>query len=161
MVKKTALLLFAALIVASAAKAPDFTAKDVDGKTWSLDSLMGDKLTILSFWSTSCAPCKQELDLLDSLYGEYGDSGLSVVAINVDSKRTLSKVEPMVDAHGWDFTVLIDPDGKLMRLFKVSPIPHSVYIKPDKTILKTVIGYTKKDNAEIVKTIRNAVRGVY
>jgi len=91
----------------------------------------------------------------------YGDSGLSVIAINIDSKRTLSRVEPMVKGYGWNFTVLIDPEGKLMRLFKVSPIPHSFYIKPDKTLLKSVIGYTKKDAATIKKTVKNAIRGVY
>lgn len=161
MMKKTALLFLAAAIALTAATVPDFSAKDLDGKTWSLDSLLGSKLTIISFWSTSCAPCKEELKLLDSLYGVYGDSGLSVVAINIDSKRTLSRVEPMVKAHGWDFTVLLDPEGKLMRLFKVSPIPHSFYIKPDKTLLKSVIGYTKKDAATIIKTVRNAVHGHY
>jgi cytochrome c biogenesis protein CcmG/thiol:disulfide interchange protein DsbE len=161
MMKKALLILVAVSLIAVAGTVPDFSAKDLDGKTWSLDSLLGSKLTILSFWSTSCAPCKEELDLLDSLYGVYGDSGLSVIAVNIDSKRTLSKVEPIVDGHGWNCTVLIDPEGKLMRLFKVSPIPHSFYVKPDKKLLKSVIGYTKKDASTIIKTVRNAVHGNY
>jgi len=159
--KKVIALVLIAIVFAFAAKVAGFSGKDLDGKTWPLDSLLGSKLTIISFWSTSCAPCKEELSLLDSLYGVYGDSGLSVIAINIDSKRTLSRVEPMVKGYGWDFTVLVDPEGKLMRLFKVSPIPHSFYIKPDKTLLKSVIGYTKKDAATIKKTVKNAIRGVY
>jgi cytochrome c biogenesis protein CcmG/thiol:disulfide interchange protein DsbE len=161
MMKKVIALFLVAIVFAFAAKVADFSGKDLDGKTWTLDSLLGKKLTIISFWSTSCAPCKEELNLLDSLYGVYGDSGLSVVAVNIDSKRTLSRVEPMVKVHGWDFTVLLDPEGKLMRLFKVSPIPHSFYIKPDKELLKSVIGYTKKDAAIIINTVRNAVHGNY
>ncbi|TET22387.1 MAG: TlpA family protein disulfide reductase [Candidatus Stahlbacteria bacterium] len=161
MMKKTALMFLAAAIAISASTVPDFSAKDLDGKTWSLDSLLGSKLTIISFWSTSCAPCKEELKLLDSLYGVYGDSGISVVGVNIDSRRTLSRVKPMVKSQGWDFTVLLDPNGDLLRLFKVSPIPHSFYIKPDKELLKSVIGYTKKDAATIIKTTRNAVHGNY
>jgi cytochrome c biogenesis protein CcmG/thiol:disulfide interchange protein DsbE len=161
MMKKALLILAAVSVIAVAGTVPDFSAKDLDGKTWSLDSLLGSKLTIISFWSTSCAPCKEELDLLDSLYEVYKDSGLSVVAVNIDSKRTLSQVEPMVTGHGWDFSVLLDPEGKLMRLFKVSPIPHSFYVKPDKNLLKSVIGYTKKDAATIIKTIRSAAHGNY
>jgi peroxiredoxin len=161
MMKKTALLFFAAAIALTAAMVPDFSAKDLDGKVWSLDSLLGSKLTVISFWSTSCAPCKEELKLLDSLYGVYGDSGFSVIGINIDSRKTLSRVKPMVEGYGWDFTVLLDSQGKLMRLFKVSPIPHTFYVMPDKKLLKSVIGYTKKDAATIIKTIRNAVHGNY
>ncbi len=159
--KKVIAHLLVAIVFAFAAKVADFSGKDLDGKTWILDSLLGKKLTIISFWSTSCAPCKEELKLLDSLYGVYGDSGLSVIGINIDSRKTLSRVKPMVESYGWDFTVLLDPQGELMRLFKVSPIPHSFYIKPDKELLKSVIGYTKKDAAGIIKTIRNALRGNY
>lgn len=161
MMKKIALSFLAAAIALTAATVPDFSAKDLEGKTWSLDSLLGSKLTVISFWSTSCAPCKEELKLLDSLYGVYGDSGFSVIGINIDSRKTLSRVAPMVEGYGWDFTVLIDPEGKLMRLFKVSPIPHTFYVKPDKKLLKSVIGYTKKDAAGIIKTICNALHGNY
>lgn len=161
MMKKITLLILAAVIVVAAAKVPAFSAKDLKGKTWSTDSLLGDKITIISFWSTSCGPCKEELALLDSLYGVYKDSGLAVIAVNIDSKRTLANVEPMVKGFGWDFTVLVDPQGDLMRLFKVSPIPHSFYIKPDKEIFKSVIGYTKKDTPTIISTIRKAIHGTY
>jgi len=169
MMKKITLMLLAVVLAAAATTVADFQAKDIEGKTWSRDELMaGKKLTILSFWSTTCAPCKEELKLLDSLYGVYGDSGVLIVAVNIDSRRTLPKVAPMVKSYGWDFTVLTDPEGKLMRLFKVSPIPHSFYIKPVKKdgkvryeIFKSVIGYTKKDAAQIIKTVRNAVHGVY
>jgi len=161
MLKKIIVLLLVVVFAVMGAKVANFTSKDVNGKTWSLDSLLGKKLTIISFWSTSCAPCKEELKLLDSLYEIYEDSGLSVVAVNIDTKRTLPQVKPMVTSAGWDFPVLVDPDGVLMKLFKVSPIPHSFYIKPDKELVKSVIGFTKKDAAAIAKTIQNAVHGIY
>jgi thiol-disulfide isomerase/thioredoxin len=160
--KKIATLLFGVAILATGATTvQSFSAKDLNGKTLTLDSLMGSKLTIISFWSTSCGPCKEERVLLDSLYKIYKDSGLSVIAVNIDSKKTLAQVAPMVKSYGWKFKVLVDPDANVMRQFKVSPIPHSFYIKPDKTLLKSVIGYTKKDAATIGETIRKAVHGNY
>jgi len=159
--KKIMILLFAIAGLATAATVPDFTAEDLEGISWSLDSLMGERLTIISFWSTSCAPCKEELKLLDSLYEIYADSGLAIIAVNTDTKRGLPKVEPMVTAHEWDFPVLVDPDGDLMRIFKVGPIPHSFYIKPDKVILKAMIGYTKKDKITILETVQKAMAGNY
>ncbi|MBN2380027.1 TlpA family protein disulfide reductase [candidate division WOR-3 bacterium] len=161
MLRKMTILLLAFTFVGNAATVKDFSAKDLEGKTWRLDSLLGARLTIISFWSTTCAPCKEELKLLDSLYEVYADSGLSVIAVNTDTQRRLPQVEPMVIAQGWDFKVLVDPDGDLMRIFKVGPIPHSFYIKPDKELLKSVIGYTKKDASTIITTILNAVHGNY
>ncbi len=159
--KKIALGVLALVLAATAGTVANFSGKDLNGKTWSLDSLMGPKLTIISFWSTSCGPCKEELVLLDSLNKIYKDSGLAIVAVNIDSKRTLAQVAPMVKSYGWKFRVLVDPDGQLMRQFKVSPIPHSFYIKPDKTLLKSVVGYTKKDASTITQTIRKAIHGNY
>jgi len=143
--------------LAGAASLPDFTADNLDGNQVDADDLLGQKLTIMSFWGTTCTPCKAELALLDSLYEIYADSGLSIIAVNTDPKRGLSRVKPMVTSLGWDFPVLIDPDGKLMQLFKVSVIPHSVYVSRDKQILKVSTGYTKKDDAEIVETILEAL----
>lgn len=159
--KKITLAVLALALTVGASTVANFSGKDLNGKTWSLDSLMGSKLTIISFWSTSCGPCKEELVLLDSLSKIYKDSGLAVVAINIDSKRTLAQVAPMVKSYGWKFRVLVDPDGQLMRQFKVSPIPHSFYIKPDKTLLKSVVGYTKKDATTITQTITKAIHGNY
>lgn len=159
--KKIILTILAVAIAVSAATLPEFSAEDLDGETWDIDSLLGDKLTIISFWSTSCGPCKEELALMDSLYSVYADSGLQVIAVNVDSRRTLARVSPMVQVLGWSFTVLLDPEAEIMGRFRVGPIPHSFYVSPDGEIFKAVIGYTKKDAEEVIETIHKALHGDY
>jgi len=137
---------------------PDFSAKDLEGTTRTLGEFLGARLTIISFWGMTCAPCKEELRLLDSLYGVFADSGLSVIAVNVDGKRSLASVAPMVASSVWSFTVLTDPEGEVMRLFKVAAVPHSVYLKPDKSIIKTVTGFTKKDESRVIQTVLEALQ---
>ncbi|MBN2380028.1 redoxin domain-containing protein [candidate division WOR-3 bacterium] len=155
--KRAALVVLSTILFTSATKTHDFSASDIEGKTRSLDELLGERLTIISFWGTNCSPCKAELELLDSLYEVYRDSGLSVIAVNTDSKRSLANVAPMVNSQGWDFCVLTDPDGSLTSQFKVSAIPHSIYIKPDREILRIVTGFSKKDEKDIIETILDAL----
>ncbi|MBD3286885.1 redoxin domain-containing protein [candidate division WOR-3 bacterium] len=157
MLKRIITLIVVVVSASTAGKVPDFQADDLEGRQVTLDSLLGEGITIISFWGVTCGPCKAELSFLDSLYEVYADSGLSVVAVNTDSRRQLSKVAPMVTSMGWDFTVITDPDGKLVRLFKFQAIPYSVYVNPEKEIIKTTTGYTKKDEREITETVLEAL----
>src|ERR1700730_10000155 len=50
--------------------AADFTARDVDGKTFRLSDHMGKEVVLLDFWSTFCEPCKAEFPHLRALYDE-------------------------------------------------------------------------------------------
>jgi len=63
--------------------APDFTLKDVTGKTVSLSSFKG-KTVILNFWSTSCPPCLAELPSLENLHREMGKTGVVVIGVAVE-----------------------------------------------------------------------------
>ena len=137
----------------------DFEAVDIEGRSWSLDSLLGRNLTVFSFWSTSCSPCNQVLDLLDSLYREYADSGISVISVNTDTENTLPEVEPTVKERGWDFTVIMDTGGELMKIFNVGPLPHTFYVDNEKKIRESFIGYTSSDAPAVCGIITAAVAG--
>ncbi|MBD3286886.1 redoxin domain-containing protein [candidate division WOR-3 bacterium] len=156
--KRTFSLILALVVLAPATTVEDFTAVDLEGRTWSLDSLLGDDLTVFSFWSTSCTLCEDLLGLLDSLYVVYADSGLAVVSVNTDTERTVREVEPMVDSQGWDFIVIMDTEGELMGLFDVGPLPHTFYVKPGRKIQSSFMGYTASDASSIRKAICNALR---
>ena len=54
----------------------------VAGGELDLQSLRG-KATVINFWGTWCAPCKEELPDFNDLASEYGDQ-LAVVAIHTD-----------------------------------------------------------------------------
>src|SRR5579859_376873 len=49
--------------------APDFTGRDLAGKTFRLSDHLGKEVVLLDFWSTYCEPCKAEFPQLGSMYG--------------------------------------------------------------------------------------------
>src|ERR1700692_2082429 len=74
--------------------APDFKATSFDGKKLSLADYKGQVL-ILNFWATWCAPCKQELPLLDKYFRIDEKAGLRVLAVTTEDSVPLSQLKPL------------------------------------------------------------------
>src|ERR1700724_3401066 len=60
---------------------PEFTLKDLSGKTWAVADLQG-KVVLVNFWATWCPPCRKEMPDLDALYSKFKDQGFVVLAIS-------------------------------------------------------------------------------
>jgi cytochrome c biogenesis protein CcmG/thiol:disulfide interchange protein DsbE len=67
----------------SGARLPEIGLSDVQGKQVDAASLKG-KVVLVDFWASWCAPCKQELPVLEKLHKKYKDAGLVVVGVSVD-----------------------------------------------------------------------------
>jgi len=55
----------------------DFSGKKIDLKNYQ------EKLIIVNFWATWCAPCKKEMPSLDALYQNNTFKNLQVFAVNM------------------------------------------------------------------------------
>ncbi|MFO7830214.1 MAG: TlpA disulfide reductase family protein [Bacteroidales bacterium] len=64
------------------AQAPDFEITDMNGANYTLDSFRGKKL-LLHFWSTTCAPCIEEIPLLLDLNNK--EKNLIIINISLDN----------------------------------------------------------------------------
>ena len=63
--------------------APDFTLKSRSGENIKLSELRGE-VVMINFWASWCAPCRQEMPLLEELYKKYSDLGFTLLAVNVE-----------------------------------------------------------------------------
>lgn len=68
--------------------APDFTLTLLDGRTVSLSELRGE-VVVLNFWATWCAPCRQELPILNGYYAMQKHQGLRVFAVLDQSEASI------------------------------------------------------------------------
>ena len=63
--------------------APDFALRSMKGPTVRLSEHLGE-VVLINFWATWCGPCRQEMPLLDQLYGKYQRAGLVLLSVNID-----------------------------------------------------------------------------
>ena len=107
------------------ASAPDFRAENTRGDAIQLAALRGQPV-ILNFWATWCVPCQIELPDLQRLYEANVDSGLRVLAVNVDERPAI--FVPWAADRGLTFDLLADPDQRLQALFRVRGVPQTVLV---------------------------------
>lgn len=106
---------------------PPLDVADLQGKVWSRADLL-DKTVVLNFWATWCAPCKEELPILQTLH-DLSDHRTLVLSVNV--REPAPRVARYVQATGLTFPVLLDPKGELAKRWGVTVFPTTVLIGPD------------------------------
>lgn len=62
---------------------PDFSHQDINGNVVSTADF-DDKVLLLNFWATWCAPCVEEMPMLSELQVEWSSRGLQVIGIALD-----------------------------------------------------------------------------
>ena len=108
--------------------APDFTLKDLNGKTWKLSSLENRKVVLLDFGRTSCNPCRTIGKELQKLHDKYRNRGLQVLAVNLDSAWNGSQVAEYVKASRYTYPFLRDADRTTIEPYGIEYIPHVVIV---------------------------------
>ena len=123
--------------------APDFVSALVDlkGQPVSKESLK-NKIIVLDFWATWCAPCMQEMPYLQRAYETFkNDSNVVFMVINSGSKNSLE------DAQGWpgnkkySFPVYYNNDPMIGDKLKFNVIPATYIIDQAGDIRFKTIGF--------------------
>jgi peroxiredoxin len=126
---------------------PEFTLKDLSGKTWTFSELRG-KVVLVNFWATWCPPCRKEMPDLETLYQRFGPKGFVVLGI---SDEESAKVEPFIRERNVSFPVLLDPGRKVNEMFVVEGIPKSfVYDREGKLVSQSIDMRTQKQFLEML-----------
>lgn len=151
-------LVFSQTTDSTTSELPNISLKNIDGEDINFsDYGKNGKITIISFWATWCKPCIRELknvsDLLDEWIEEYD---VEMVAVSVDDTRNIAKVKPFVAGRGWDFQVLLDPNGDLQRAMNVVNPPVTFLVDKDGKIIYTHVGYVDGDEYELEEKIKIA-----
>ena len=107
------------------AQLPAVTLRTIDGSNVRTDTLRNDgKPFIIDFFATWCKPCNRELDAISEVYEDWQqETGVKLFAISIDQAQNINKVKPLVDNHGWEYDILLDPNGDLKRALGIQMIP--------------------------------------
>lgn len=67
--------------------APGISAKTETGQKLDLPQVLSkNKVVLIDFWASWCAPCRKKIPELKALYETYKDQGLEIVGISIDKK---------------------------------------------------------------------------
>ena len=134
--------------------APDFTLKDINGKNVTLSDAYGEGPIYISFWATWCKPCKEELKIMGPIYDKYKDKGFRMFAINTEGPKAMGKIKSFAKASGWNFDILIDPDGGVFRQkYKGFAMPFTVMTDKTGKVIFSVVGFKPGDETHIEEMI--------
>jgi peroxiredoxin len=137
------LLLFphAAFSAQVGSPAPSFSLKDLQGNTVNLSDFEG-KVVFLDFWALWCAPCREELPELDSLYKKYRKDGFEVVGICLDTSQ--QRVTKFLQKVPVTFQILIDKKGDAAEAYRFSGLPAGFLIGRDGAIKHKHMGFGRE-----------------
>lgn len=130
-------------------EAPDFELKQIN-KNNELESIrLSDfkgKGIMLNFWGTWCKPCEEEMPYMQELYPVYKEKGVEIIAVSLDSTELV--VDRFIDKYDLTFPIPHDKTGEVRDLYKIGPIPSSIFINPDGKIHRVVNGALSLESLE-------------
>jgi peroxiredoxin len=102
-------------------RAPDFTLKDLQGRTFKLSENRG-KPVLLVFGATWCPYCVQEIPRLKEMFAKYTPQGVAIV--NIDIQESPAKVARFADKHQLPYRVLLDETATVAKNYGVRGVPN-------------------------------------
>ncbi|MEA3504235.1 MAG: TlpA disulfide reductase family protein [Bacteroidota bacterium] len=143
------------------ASIPKVDIKTVYGETFNTSQIENDgNPIILSFWATWCKPCIKELNTINDVYIDWQDeTNVKLIAVSIDNTRSSSKVLPLVNGKGWEYEVLLDPNGDLKRAMGVNMIPHTFLIDGKRNIVWQHTSFSEGSELELIDMVRKLANG--
>lgn len=121
-------------------KVVDFTLNTTEDKKLNLGNLKGNVI-VLTFWTTWCSYCQEEMAELTKFYKEKKSDGIEVVGVNITSAENSQKeVIHFVQQSKLPFPVVLDVNGEVSKSYQVIGIPTSYIIDENGMIREKVLG---------------------
>ena len=136
-------------------EAPDFALRSSLGENLRLSEYRG-QVVMLNFWATWCGPCRQEMPLLEDIYGRYEPAGFSLLAINLDEEN--EDALDMASALGVTFPLLFDDEKTVSRLYDIRAMPMTVLIDRDGRVRHVHQGYRPGYESRYLDEVRSLLR---
>lgn len=109
--------------------APDFKAKDVYGKAFTLSEFK-DKIVVLEWINQDCPVSKGAHDkgTMQEVYKKYAGKGVVWLGVDSTAGMTAEKNRVYAAAMGLAYPILMDGDGKIGHSYQAKRTPHMYVI---------------------------------
>ncbi|MDF2720664.1 MAG: TlpA family protein disulfide reductase [Paenibacillus sp.] len=134
------------------AMAPGFKLTALDGQVYEVGGAR-EKPLLVNFWASWCGPCELEAPDLKAMYDKYADQ-IDFYAVNMTESDRMDNIASFVKHYEYKFPVLLDSDGKVGELYRISGIPMSYLIDKNGVIKE---GFSILHPDELEKRIKKIV----
>jgi len=129
-------------------QAPDTEFARLRGTgTISLSSLRG-KVVLLDFWASWCAPCQEELPLLDDMAVRLKSKDIEIIGLSIDESQADAE-QFLTRKSAWSLTLGHDPEQKTADRFKPPKMPTSYTIDRKGVVRQMNAGFERSDLKKI------------
>lgn len=111
-------------------RAPTFTLPALGGGTSYGTAELQGRPTIVVFWAPGCAPCVEELRMLQQSWERHRPEGLTVVGVQVGFSADVDDVG-LLEANGVTFRNVRDRSGVVAGAFGLVGVPEIYFLDPE------------------------------
>lgn len=121
--------------------APDFTARKLNGDTFSLYDVPA-KIKLLVFWASWDTASRQLNPALIAIYQQFRPKGLDIVSVSLDDNRGDWEQAVSIDGLFWtNGSGLKGRNSDLAKLYMVTSVPYTILIdNENKIVAKGLLG---------------------
>ncbi len=101
-------------MIAEGEEAPDFTLDDQHGNPVSLTDLRGGTVVLYFYPRANTSGCTTQACGIRDRKAEYEAAGATVIGVSPDPVAEIARFDP---EHGFDFTLLADPDHEVAEAY--------------------------------------------
>ena len=123
---------------------------------WPLLDKYAGKVVLVDFWASWCEPCLRSFPWMNDLQRRHGDSGLVIIAVNLDHERALADI--FLKKAPANFRLEFDTGGDLARRFGVQAMPTSFLIDRNGRVRIRHAGFRDKQRAERERQIEDLLK---
>ena len=109
-----------------------------------------DKILIVDFWASWCAPCKAAFPALGKINADYAARGVVLVGVSVDEKP--AAYAGFVKKMAPPFLTLHDASQKLVRAVAVPAMPTTYLVDREGKVRYIHAGYQGESTDKILRT---------
>ncbi|MBE1874881.1 cytochrome c-type biogenesis CcmF C-terminal domain-containing protein [Myceligenerans pegani] len=110
------------------APAPPLAGEGLDGDRYDVADLRGS-VVLVAAWASWCAPCHDEMPLLEDAAQRYEDDGLEVLGINV--RDLPGPARRFTAEHDVSFPSVVDPRGTMSVAWGLRGLPATYLVDRD------------------------------
>ncbi len=135
--------------------APAFSLERLDGDgELALESLRGQAV-VLNWWATWCAPCREEMPLLQEASERWKERGVVFVGIDVQDLR--SDARDFLEETGVTYANVYDGKGSTVGRYGLTGYPETYFVNAEGDVVYRIAGPVD-DQEDLDEGIERALR---